>query len=59
MKILLIEDNPGDARIFLELLRPDSPNNYEVTVIDKLEKAKSEIENTAFEVIFLDFNITR
>lgn len=60
-RILLIEDNPGDARLIQEFLREiDSSPSYELTSELKWIEKISELEdfhNTEFDVIISDLSL--
>jgi PAS domain S-box-containing protein len=52
-KILLIEDNPGDARLIREMLK-DSGIGFELFLAERLSKALEYIANIMPDVILLD-----
>lgn len=37
IRLLLVEDNPGDARLFREYLRAITYTQFEITVAERLE----------------------
>lgn len=53
IRILLIEDNPGDARIIREMLT-DSCIEFELVWSENLSKALSEIQSNVFDIILID-----
>jgi DNA-binding NarL/FixJ family response regulator/signal transduction histidine kinase len=54
-RILLVEDNPGDARLFRELLREEpAARGCEVTAITRLGELASTLERGCFDVLLLD-----
>ena len=57
MRILLVEDNPGDARLIRIKLSeyPDFP--FEVSRAETLEATVTELDNSVFDVILLDLNL--
>lgn len=57
LKVLLVEDNPADARLVLELLRESGTTWVTVTHADRLERAMEELQNGHFEAILLDLNL--
>ncbi len=54
--LLLIEDNPGDARLFQELLR-DLEESYQVVWCTTLAEAGKKIESTRFHLILCDLGL--
>lgn len=54
LKVLLVEDNPGDARL-IEIMMQDSPQ-FELfcTKTDRLEQALEAVKSTTFDIILLD-----
>jgi diguanylate cyclase (GGDEF)-like protein/PAS domain S-box-containing protein len=53
-KILLVEDNPGDARLVQEMLADLGPNKFALEHIDSLGEALSCLNKTKFDVVLLD-----
>jgi PAS domain S-box-containing protein len=53
-KILLVEDNPADARLLHETLRDINKNKYELTHIQSLGEAIVRLTETNFDAILLD-----
>ncbi len=41
IRALLVEDNPGDARLFLELVRETGAGYLKLEHVDRLDKALS------------------
>ncbi|MDD5730618.1 MAG: response regulator, partial [Candidatus Omnitrophica bacterium] len=54
IRILLVEDNPGDARLLKEYLEESKALQFEMTHAEKLSSALSHMENAHFDVILLD-----
>jgi len=55
---LLVEDNPGDARLVEVLLsEARSPGDFEVTLADHLAGALGKLEQGTFTVILLDLSL--
>ncbi|MCP5113898.1 MAG: response regulator/pilus assembly protein [bacterium] len=54
---LLVEDNPGDAALFREMLltRPDAP--FQVRWASSLAKATDRLQNSSFDVVLLDLGL--
>lgn len=54
MKILLVEDNPGDARLLQEMLKDADASHYQLTHAERLADALQRISEDTFDVILLD-----
>lgn len=54
IKILCVEDNPGDARLIKELLDDDTLNEYEYTHVESLGKIEKGAE---YDVVLLDLSL--
>jgi diguanylate cyclase (GGDEF)-like protein len=52
MKVLLIEDNPGDARLLREMLCVDS--QFAVSTVDRISRGLSCLCDSKFDLILLD-----
>jgi PAS domain S-box-containing protein len=58
LKILLVEDNPGDARLIQVMLAEgQTPSHFEVTWVDKLSKALEFVAANHPEAILLDLSL--
>jgi signal transduction histidine kinase/DNA-binding response OmpR family regulator len=57
IKILCIEDNPGDARIIRELFNDDPSNHYDISFADNLEKVRLISNELVFDCILLDLSL--
>lgn len=57
IKVLLVEDNPGDVRLLLEILQETPPDQFTVTQVDHLEKAINLLTAESFDVILLDLTL--
>ena len=56
--ILLIEDNPGDARLVREMLREvNHPGLFALTTVDRLALARDQLAEHAFDVVLLDLTL--
>ncbi|HMJ16439.1 MAG TPA: response regulator, partial [Polyangiaceae bacterium] len=53
-KLLLIEDNPGDARLLREMLGELGSHNAIVTHVQRMSEAEQHLALHAFDVILLD-----
>jgi len=56
LKILLIEDNPGDARLVLELLR-QTPGDHSLESVDRLALGIEHLSSAGADVVLLDLNL--
>jgi len=56
-KILVVEDNPGDARLIREFLRESEDSALEMIFADKLSAALECLEENEFDVILLDLGL--
>jgi PAS domain S-box-containing protein len=58
VRVLLVEDNPGDARLVEILLsESDSSADFELTHAERFAEALERLEETTFEVILLDLSL--
>jgi len=57
LQILLIEDNPGDADLIVELLPRDGPVVFEINNVDRLSKALECVSKGRFDLVLLDLGL--
>jgi len=57
IKILLIEDNPGDAYLIEEHLEEFANFSYELVIVETLGEALSVLTKKSFDVILLDLEL--
>jgi DNA-binding NtrC family response regulator len=57
IKILLIEDNPGDAYLIEEHLEEFANFSYELKIVETLDEALSVLKKQPFDVILLDLEL--
>jgi diguanylate cyclase (GGDEF)-like protein len=57
MKILLIEDNPADARLVEIMLQGSDAKDASLVHVETFAKAGSALKNGAFDVILLDLGL--
>src|ERR1700676_1764797 len=55
--ILLVEDNPGDARLLSEMLAAITSVQFQVTHASTLGEALRHLEEVRFAVILLDLSL--
>jgi len=54
IEVLLVEDNPGDARLVRESLAEVRSRRFNLTHVDRLEDAIRRLERDAYDVVLLD-----
>lgn len=57
IKVLLIEDNPGDARLVEEKLREATNGNFRLYHVQRLEEALQHLKENSFDVVLLDLTL--
>lgn len=57
IEILLIEDNPGDSRLILEMMKESLNVNYNVAIADSISAAESVLDKEKYDLILLDLNL--
>ena len=57
VEVLLVEDNPGDARLVEILLGEVSASSFEVTAVETLEGAMDCLDDRGFDVVLLDLSL--
>ncbi len=57
VNILLIEDNPAEARLLQELLKQASPTRFKWTCQSRLQAAIAILKEQSFDVILLDLTL--
>jgi signal transduction histidine kinase len=56
-KILLVEDNPGDARLLREMFNEDSSLNVDLTCVGSMADAEKYLAGHAVDVALLDLGL--
>ena len=54
IQVLLVEDNPGDARLVQESLAEVPSRRFHLTHVERLEEALRRLEQDAYDVVLLD-----
>ena len=54
VEVLLVEDNPGDARLIREKLREVPSFQHHVTQVGRLSEARRRLADDRFDVVLLD-----
>lgn len=57
IKVLLVEDNPGDVRLVCETLSEQEGVLYEVTCADSLAGGLERLAQERYDVLLLDLNL--
>jgi two-component system cell cycle sensor histidine kinase/response regulator CckA len=57
VNILLVEDNPGDARLLEEYLAEGLPDGFRITHCARLEEAIRSLEGGCYDVALLDLSL--
>lgn len=57
MKALLIEDNPGDARLIRAMLKGAGAGQFELAHVERLDEGLKRLAEEAFAVMLLDLNL--
>lgn len=57
INIMLVEDNPGDARLIRELLSDARGGRYQLSHVDRLSKGTEYIRRGAVDVVLLDLGL--
>jgi DNA-binding response OmpR family regulator len=55
--LLLIEDNPGDARLIRDMLLGSSDGEFTLNVAGSLRDALRQVKEAPYEVILLDLSL--
>lgn len=56
-RILLVEDNPGDARLVRESLAESRENPFDVEVVGRLEEAVERLRAGSIDAVLLDLSL--
>jgi PAS domain S-box-containing protein len=57
IRVLLVEDNPGDARLFTELVRDAGAVQWKLVHLDRLSSALNRLRREPFDVMLLDLSL--
>jgi PAS domain S-box-containing protein len=57
VSVLLVEDNPGDARLIVELIRDVAPGEFEVNRTERLAPALDSLAGSPADVVLLDLGL--
>ncbi len=54
IKVLLVEDNPGDARLLAETLTEVGWPQFDLTHVEEMDEARRRLSRQKFDVVLLD-----
>lgn len=54
VSVLLVEDNPGDARLVREMLAEPGDDRFDVTWVERISAAEQQLHEAPFDVVLLD-----
>jgi two-component system, cell cycle sensor histidine kinase and response regulator CckA len=57
IQVLLVEDNPGDARLLQEILADVTAAQFELTLVTRLRQALQWLEANTCDIILLDLSL--
>lgn len=57
MRILLVEDNPGDVRLMREMFATERPGSYEITHLPRLGLALNHLARGGVDIVLLDLGL--
>lgn len=57
IRVLLLEDNPGDARLIREMLNEAGPSLFELVHLQRLSEGLQRLGEEAFDVLLLDLGL--
>src|SRR5689334_20696397 len=57
VRVLLVEDNPGDVRLFRELLRETGAAGFEIEVSGRLADAGARVAQGGIGLVLLDLSL--
>lgn len=57
LRVLLVEDNPGDARLLLEGIKEEGGGSFDVTWTETVQAAASSIRQRQFDAVLLDLHL--
>ena len=57
LRVLLVEDNPGDAGLIEEILSKDDAKGFSIHCVTRLNTALEQVKTDAFDIILLDLGL--
>lgn len=58
INVLLVEDNPGDAKLVKEELDEASPGDFSLHHVERLEDAVRKLKENSFDVVLIDLSLS-
>lgn len=55
--LLLVEDNPADVALLIELLQDSEAHCWQITSVGRLRPALSQLQETRFDAVLLDLSL--
>src|ERR1700683_4211486 len=55
--LLIVEDNPGDARLLGEMFKEQGAHNTELTLVERMSEAEQHLAKRAYDVVMLDLGL--
>lgn len=55
--LLVVEDNPGDARLLREMLKDQGASRFELVHVERMDKAEAYLAAHAVDIILLDLGL--
>ncbi|WP_213807752.1 EAL domain-containing protein [Granulicella sp. dw_53] len=56
-RLLLVEDNPGDARLLREMLSDEGAHNIDLTHVESMTQGEVHLSGKVFDLILLDLGL--
>jgi len=56
-KVLLVEDNPGDARLLREMFNEQDSRTTELTIVQSMVEAEKHLAEDTFDIVLLDLGL--
>lgn len=57
IKVLLVEDNPGDVRLMQTMLSSEGDLSFQVSTTSRLDEARRMLERETFDAVILDLGL--
>jgi two-component system, cell cycle response regulator len=57
LQVLLLEDNPGDARLLREMFSQESPDSYHLTHLSRMSDAEIHLAKGGVDIVLLDMGL--
>ena len=57
LQVLVVEDNPGDARLLREMFRKEMPGSFELTHLKCMSDAETHLAKGGVDIVLLDMGL--